>query len=249
MERLIAATAVAEQNHFWFRGLRRFVRPLLALAVTGCRDPQILDCGCGTGANLAMLTEFGRAQGLDQEWSGVRRARSAGRLVNRASVTQLPFGDECFDLVTSFDVLYSLETPAEQAAAHEMYRVLRPGGRAIINVAAMPMLRGNHSVLAHEVRRYTARGLRTMLEEAGFTIDRLTHTNATLVPILLPLRLIQRLCGLPQEHEAGQEILVPARPINWLLDRLLALEAIFTLHTDLPVGSSLLALARRPFAS
>ena len=52
MERLLDATARAETRHFWFRGLRRFVRPLLAEAVSGHSRPDILDCGCGTGANL-----------------------------------------------------------------------------------------------------------------------------------------------------------------------------------------------------
>lgn len=248
VERLIAATALAEHRHFWFRGLRRFVRPLLAGAVAGCRHPRIVDCGCGTGANLAVLAEFGRPYGLDREWSGVRRARAAGGLVNRASVTHLPFREGCFDLATSFDVLYCLEPPEERAAVTEMYRVLRPGGWVIVNVAAMPVLRGNHSVLSHEIRRYTARGLRALLEGAGFTIERLTHTNATLLPIVLPLRLAHRLFGLAPEHEAEGEIQVPAGPVNLLLDRILALEAAVVRHVDLPLGSSLLALAHNPTA-
>ena len=39
-----------------------------------------------------------------------------------------------------------------------MYRVLRPGGQVLINVAALKILTGNHSVLGGEVRRYSRHG-------------------------------------------------------------------------------------------
>jgi SAM-dependent methyltransferase len=246
MKQLLDATALAERRHFWFLGFRRFIRPLLVKAVAGYPRAHILDCGCGTGANLAVLNEFGDALGIDREWTGVCRARASGRRVSQATVTALPFGDEYFDLATSFDVLYCLETSDERGAVAEMFRVLRPGGRVIINVAAMPFLVGNHSVLAREVRRYTAKGLRALLERAGFTIERLTYTNAGLLPILLPLRLLHRLRGLAPESKAEQEIRMPSRPVNALLDRMLALEAVVVQHLDLPWGSSLLVMARKP---
>ena len=246
MERLLDATAQAENRHFWFRGLRRFVRPLLDQALSEHAHPDILDCGCGTGANLAVLANYGTAHGVDREWVGVRRARAAGHFVGQATVAQLPFGDAQFDLVTSFDVLYCLETLDERAAAAEMHRVLRPGGRAIVNVAAMPMLVGNHSVLGHEIRRYTARSLRTLLESAGFAIERMTYTNTALLPILLPLRFAQRAVGLAPEEKAGLEIQVPPPLVNTVLDRVLALEAAVVHHVALPCGSSLLAMARKP---
>ena len=52
MDRLLEATARAERDHFWFRGFRRFVEPLVADAVRRGPPrvrPEILDCGCGTG--------------------------------------------------------------------------------------------------------------------------------------------------------------------------------------------------------
>jgi len=248
MKRLIAATARAEREHFWFRGLRRFVAPLLARAATG-KHVKILDCGCGTGANLTMLARVGRSSGVDREWTGVRRAKEAGRSVSQATVAQLPFVNGHFDLTTSFDVLYCLKPEDERAAVAEMFRVLRPGGHVIINVAAMPVLRGNHSVLAHERRRYTARTLRILVETAGFVVDRVTYTNATILPVLLPLRVAHRWCGLAAEADAEREIKTPIRPVNWLLDRLLALESQMLRVVDLPCGSSLLLLARKPLTA
>ena len=126
-------------------------------ATAGRRDPLILDCGCGTGNNLTMLRRYGRACGIDITWSGLAYARRRGeRRVARASATRLPFPAGQFDLVTSFDVLYAFDDEMERDALNEMYRVLRPGGQIIINVAALKVLTGNHSVLGGEVRRYTA---------------------------------------------------------------------------------------------
>src|SRR4051794_18061483 len=99
MDQLLEATARAEQHHFWFRGFRRFVAPLLAQAVQGCAAPSILDCGCGTGHNLALLRHYGHACGIDLTASGLQYARAKGeRAIVQASAAALPFAGAAFDL-------------------------------------------------------------------------------------------------------------------------------------------------------
>ena len=120
MIRLLEATARAERDHFWFRGFRRFVEPLVADAARR-RALDILDCGCGTGHNLTWLRRYGRAYGIDLTWDGLQFARQRGeRLTARATAAQLPFASERFDLVTSFDVLYALDDETERQAIAEM---------------------------------------------------------------------------------------------------------------------------------
>ena len=96
---------------------------------SGRSGARILDCGCGTGANLELLERFGRAYGFDL--SDGRPAISAAKpgrtRLARATVTAAPFPSGAFDLVTSFDVLYSLEDADERAAVAEMFRLLKPG--------------------------------------------------------------------------------------------------------------------------
>jgi SAM-dependent methyltransferase len=247
MDLLLDATFKAEQRHFWFQGFRRFVTPLLDRAAGGRTDLALLDCGCGTGANLALLARYGRAFGIDLTMRGLEYGRAAGipRLA-RASVTHLPFPDAAFDVATSFDVLYSLTDEQEALALGEMRRVLKPGGAVVINVAAMPVLRGDHSVASHELRRYTRARLSAPLREAGFEVLRLTYTNATLFPLVLGVRLSQRVLGLAAHaEEASHDLTVPAWPVNRTLASLLAAEAAAARHVDLPFGSSLLCLGRK----
>jgi ubiquinone/menaquinone biosynthesis C-methylase UbiE len=243
MDRLLEATARAERDHFWFHGFRRFVAPMLAAATRGRRDISILDCGCGTGNNLTMLRQYGRAYGIDITFSGLAYARRHGeRLVARASATCLPFETHQFDLVTSFDVLYAFDDDRERDALNEMYRVLRPGGQVLVNTAALKSLTGNHSVLGGEVRRYDRAELRDHLTRTGFTVQRITYTNFTLLPIIAGVRWSQRLVG---HRESTREMSVPSAPVNRALSGLLALEAAALRVIDMPLGSSLLALARK----
>jgi len=247
VEHLLRATARAEARHFWFRGLRAFVTPLLRSATAGLTSPLLLDCGCGTGANVELLEAFGRAYGFDITEVGLRIGREAGRRrLARATAVAAPFPTASFDVVTSFDVLYALDDADERQAIAEMYRLLKPGGFAIVNVAAMNVLRGDHSVLSREIRRYTRADLRRRLQAAGFTIVRLTYTNATLFLPLAVTRSMQRRRGLRQEREAEREISVPARPVNAILSGVLSVESMWLRFFDAPFGSSLLCLARKP---
>jgi ubiquinone/menaquinone biosynthesis C-methylase UbiE len=241
MDRLLEATARAERDHFWFRGFRRFVRPLLDEAARGRTRAVILDCGCGTGGNLRMLRRYGRTTGIDVTWSGLAYAKHAGeRAIAQASATHLPFPDAVFDLVTSFDVIYALHDDAEAMALREMYRVIRPGGALVLNVAALPVLRGNHSVLGGEVRRYTRPLLSAHLQRAGFVVRRITYTNAAILPLVAGVRLLQRASGL---RESENELAIPPPPLNAALSAALAVEALALRVVNMPFGSSLLTLA------
>ena len=250
MDDLLRATATAEARHFWFRGFRAFVTPLLARASgqrIGSGVARLLDCGCGAGGNLALLNRFGRAYGFDLSAQGLKFARQAGRtLVARASATAAPFPSGAFDIVTSFDVLYALDERSEREAVREMYRLLKPGGFAVVNVAAMEALRGDHSVLSRELRRYTRATLSVRLTEAGFSIQRLTYTNFLLFPAMWVARTLQRRRGLKGESEPQREIVTPPAPVNGLLTALLLLESVWLRWFDMPAGSSLLCLARKP---
>jgi SAM-dependent methyltransferase len=251
MDRLLELTYRAEQRHFWFRGFRWFVRPLVARALAehdGSQRPRILDCGCGTGTNLGLLASFGEVFGFDLTWRGLQFAHQQGRTgIARASIAAIPFTDQTFDLVTSFDVFQCLPDEVERAAIRDIARVLKPGGRVVMNLAALEVLRGQHSVFAEEVRRYTPGGVRRLMASAGLTVQRLTFVHASLFPIMFPVRVLQRMIGENGQPDSGEwEIKVPPEPVNAVLSAIVGIESLALRAVNMPFGSSLLCLARKP---
>jgi SAM-dependent methyltransferase len=247
MDRLLELTYRAEQSHFWFRGFRQYMKLALTRATAGVTSPRILDCGCGTGSNLEMLRPYGRAFGFDLTRIGTEFAKANGHRVAQASIGAIPFRSGVFDLVTSFDVFQVLPDEVEQSAIGEMARVLKPGGWILLHVAALQILHGRHSVLSEEKRRYTPARLRSLVADAGFEIDRLTFDHFSLLPILLPVRVWHRLTAKDGEVAAGEsEIAVPLAPVNAALTALVSLEALALRAVNMPIGSSLMCLARKP---
>jgi SAM-dependent methyltransferase len=159
-------------------------------------------------------------------------------------VTALPVPSAAFDLATSFDVIYSLDDAEETRALEEMRRVLVPGGLALINVAALEILRGSHSALALERRRYTVSGLRAKLDRAGFDVLRISYTNFTTLPITLAVRLAQRALG-HRDEAAESEMSVPMAPVNAIRAGALAAEAALLRLMPMPAGSSVICIAKK----
>lgn len=242
---MLEVTAGAEERHYWFRALRRQARLLLDAAVGDGPVGPVVDCGTGTGRNLDWLARYGPAVGVEQSPTGLAVARRHDRRVVQGSVTALPLASASVALATSFDVLYCLDDASEAAALAEMYRVLIPGGTVFCNVAALDSLHGSHSTLTGEVRRYTPKRLRRRLETAGFAISRLTFTNMSLLAPAWLIRSAQRVTGRSAAASEA-DLRVPAAPINATLDAVLRVEAEWLRVANLPIGTSLMAVARKP---
>jgi hypothetical protein len=126
-----------------------------------------------------------------------------------------------------------------------MLRVLKPGGWALVNTAALDILRGAHSTLTMERRRYTKASLSRLLTRHGFVIRRLTYTNMATFPLTLAVRVKDRMTG-HAETASEADLQVPIAPVNVALNALLAAESGLTRVVNLPIGSSLLCLAQKP---
>ena len=244
MDRMLAATAAAEDTHYWLRALRRNAQVLLRQAAAGRRFTRIVDCGAGTGRNLDWLRQYGDAVGVELTPAGVAVGRAHRRRLVRGSVTALPFGSSTVDLATSFDVLYCLDDGSEALALSEMWRILKPGGLALFNVAALDILHGSHSTLTGEIRRYTKRRLAERLRRVRFDIRRLTFTNMALFPAMLGVRGFERLTGRASEASEA-DLRVPPAPLNATLDLGLTCEAAWLRVGNLPIGTSIMAVAEK----
>jgi SAM-dependent methyltransferase len=157
---------------------------------------------------------------------------------------QIPFRTGTFDLATSFDVVHSVTD--DHAAVREMARVLRPGGYLVMNVTALEFLRGEHSDVWGEQRRYTRASGTRLVEAAGLEVVRVGYLFASLVPMMLTVRMVQRVLRTFREPHGDVELTVPPAPINAMLAGLVRGEAALARRLPMPFGSSLLVVARKP---
>jgi len=244
MEEGLELTSQAEATHFWFRGFRRFLTPVLADAAAGRRDVRSIDCGCGVGQNLKLLAPYGSAVGFDVTFSALARARVLAP-VARGHAEAAPFASGAFDVATSFDVLSFVEDDAR--AVREMARLLRPGGVAVITVAALEWLRGEHSESWNELRRYDPAMVRRLAEQAGLRVERVQFLFGSLLPLMAAVRGWQRVRRrMGGRLRPDADIAVPAAPINAALTGVLAIESALMPYVPAPAGSSLLLVARKP---
>jgi len=232
----------AEQSHWWYQGMAAITRRVLELFYAPGSGLAILDAGCGTGAGLLLLSPYGSVTGLDISSHALRFCAERGcNQVGRASVMALPFKDESFDLVTSFDILY-FEGVHDETALRETARVLRPGGRLLIRVPAFDWLRGTHDVKVSTAHRYTSKELALKLAKSGLEIEFLSYANMILFPLALLKRLTEKWRLAPQQDS---DIAVNVGAFSGLLKRCLVLESRLIRFWRFPFGLSVVAVAKK----
>ena len=225
-----------EGRMWWYRALHARLGDALA-GVQG----RVLDAGCGTGGLLAALRQTHPALDLiGLEWSdeAARRAREkSGAAIARGSVNALPFATASFDAVVSADVLCHAGVDPGAALA-ELHRVLRPGGRLVVNMPAYAWLLSAHDRQVHNARRWTAAVTRAALRRAGFADVRARYWNGLLLPLMVVQRkLLARGAGAASDVAAFSP---------WLDATLHAITAVERrLPVPLPAGGSVLATAIR----
>jgi len=231
-----------EGKHWWFAGRRHII---VGFVERACRDidklrPRILDVGCGTGANLQMLSQFGVAEGVDVSVAALDFCRARGLdLVKQGAAESLPYEDQSFDLVTALDVVEHLDD--DVAGLREMHRVLRPGGRALLFVPAFRFLWGVQDDVSHHRRRYTLSDLRKKIELADLRVERASYANLTFFAPILFGRLVMRLTGLRPASENN----INVGALNGLLGRVLGAESWWLRRLNFPFGVSAICVARR----
>lgn len=234
-----------EGSHWWFAGRRRilesFVKEIVANLNLQRRPPVILDVGCGTGANLEMLAQFGDAEGVDVSEDALAFCRARGLTrVTLGAAERLPYADASFDLVTALDVVEHLDDDA--TGLREMRRVLRPGGRALLFVPAFMWLWGVQDDVSHHRRRYTLPQLKERVREAGFEIERATYANVTFFAPILAGRLLMRATGARPASENN----INVSALNGVLGHLFGAERFWLRrHLNFPFGVSAVCVARR----
>lgn len=236
-----------EDTYWWFVARRRMVRSLVQRYAAKSEGLKILDAGCGTGGTLSALEGLGELWGCDISADALELCGTRGLTqLRECGVEQLDFEDESFDVVVSCDVL---EHVAEhETAMAEMARVLRPGGVCVLTVPAHRCLWSEHDEALGHIRRYGTREFVQLVEGGGLRIEKLTHAVALALPAIILYRAMKRLL-VPSDGRPKTALVRLPGPINNLLDAFLHFENLLIRHISLPIGTSLVAVARKPEGS
>lgn len=232
-----------EDSHWWFVGRRAILESFLEQihsALTTQHSPlRILDVGCGTGANLEMLAQFGEAEGVDVSDDALEFCRAKNLKAHKGLAEQLPFEDESFDLVTALDVVEHLDD--DVSGLKEMNRVLKSGGKTLIFVPAFMWLWGVQDDISNHRIRYTKKQIVERLEKAGFEIERATYANWTFFAPILAGRTLMKITGIKPESENN----VNVSALNGIFGKIFSAERFWLKNFNFPFGVSIVITAQK----
>jgi SAM-dependent methyltransferase len=232
--------AAVEGSMWWYRGLHANVLAALAPHLQG--EATLLDAGCGTGGMLRAIGERFpqvRLQGLDlsEQACAFARERTAATIV-QGSVDRLPYPDRSFDALISLDVLgYDIDLSAAVAG---FLRVLKPGGHAVINLAAYQWMLSYHDRAVGQKKRFTRTEAVSLFRKHGFHVHYATYWNTLLFPMMVARR---KLLPAPAASDVN-----PFPPILEKAFRgcLGAERLLMDRKAALPFGGSVLLVAQHP---
>ena len=239
MERVVyQQMAELDERHWWYRARRRIIADLIRREVSPPADAQILELGCGTGHNLAMLSGFGHVDGLELDEEA--RELSEKRLGRKIMSSPLPelgeVADRHYDLIGAFDVIEHIDDDC--AALASIATKLKTGGKFVMTVPAHQWMWSAHDVVNHHKRRYAISSLKALIESSPMKLERVGYFNSFLFPLAVVERAASRLRG---KNDA--DVRLPPAPINAAFEKIFEAERYLVGRLPLPPGLSLFAVA------
>ncbi len=234
-----------EDRSFWFRHRNSCLRILLHQYPP---HGPIFDLGGGNGFVAKALQDAGlETVVVEPSPEGAASARARGlEHVICSTVEAARFRAWSIPAAAMFDVLEHIED--DLGFLRGLHHLMCERARLYITVPAFPLLWSGEDVYAGHFRRHTKRSLAAALESTGFGVERISYFFAPLMLPVLLLRALPHRLGIWEDvvKKSSEHHQPPPGPGTRLLDFLLGVEArALARGSTIPLGSSLLAVARR----
>jgi SAM-dependent methyltransferase len=226
-----------EADHWWFVARRTIIDSLIRTHVPMGEGARILEAGCGTGGNLAMLAEHGTLDAF--EYDADARTLASAHHIGEIRAGMLPagigFGETRYDMIALFDVLEHVDE--DMASLRALGQRLKDDGKLLVTVPAVPWLWSDHDELHHHKRRYTRQSLCAVAQSAGMTVQAGGYFNSLLFPVALIQRVAHQLLRSRTALDAR-----PSPMVNSVLQSVFAAERFMLGKVPFPIGLSLYAV-------
>ena len=229
-----------EKEHFWFDAKRKYLKIILK-KFNLKKGLRVLDVGCGTGAVLDFLKNFGfDAAGIDMSSEALKYCRAKNLKAHYGMADKIDFPDNSFDIIFALDVLEHLDD--DIGAVAEVYRVLKKDGLFIATVPAHNFLWSYHDEALHHKRRYS-KGEFGELIASKFKIKLLSWIHFYIFLPISILRIIKKTTG---DKASGSDV----KRLNYFLNLIAKICYLpellyFKIFNKLPVGVSLVVVAKK----
>lgn len=175
----------------------KLVNPVLDLK----SEDDILEVGCGSGHFLRKYASHVRSiAGLDLSEVMIKIANRKNRKRIAAGTAEfvqgeaskLPWEDNRFSAITSMSSFIAFPKPLE--SLKEMYRVLRPRGRAVIGIEFNAEDGVDHTKMAEDwgIQILSEEDVRSMIKEAGFKDISFTYSKGLGMPKMMIARAVKQ---------------------------------------------------------
>lgn len=228
-----------EDKHWWHISKRRIVHKLIE-NYNSYKNPKILDIGCGTGKNMRELQNLGTVYGLDSSSEALRFCKKRGLnnlMLGSAEKTHLK--SNSFDIITLLDVL---EHTDDKKTIKEVSRILSGNGLLIITVPAFNWLWSSWDVVLHHQRRYTIKSLSLVLEKNNLEIMKISYMYSYLI---IPTLIIRTIKSFFFRKSYPSDFKLSSPLFHQIMTRLTAFEAFFIMLMSVPIGTSIIAVAKK----
>ena len=236
----IELLASIEDENWWNKGRRQILNSLIK-SMTDHTNLKILDVGCGPGGTSIAFNAFGRVTGIDYSTTALKIALKRGLDVFKSTLINVPVKDESFDLITALDVIEHIQD--EQQVLTEIKRMLKPDGFVVITVPAFQFLWSEHDVAVSHVRRYDIKSLRKSLDDAGFTIIRVSYFVSFVFPLVALYRIMTRF-GIKKSNPKPNMNKLP-QLVNNMLERIMCVENSILKKFNFPFGVSIVCIVKK----